>query len=111
MSLGWSVEGVDFDSNAVAKARSRGLEVHLGAVEDLNLPDALLDLILMSHLIEQVYDPIGVWRMPTAVDPGGKLVVATPNAESLGHSNFGANWMLLMRLETCICSTRLTSRR
>jgi 2-polyprenyl-3-methyl-5-hydroxy-6-metoxy-1,4-benzoquinol methylase len=96
MSLGWSAEGVDFDSNAVANARSKGLEVHLGAVEDLNLPDASFDLILMSHLIEQVYDPIRLLReCRRLLTPGGKLIVATPNAESLGHSKFGANWMLL----------------
>jgi 2-polyprenyl-3-methyl-5-hydroxy-6-metoxy-1,4-benzoquinol methylase len=96
MSLGWSVEGVDFDSKAVTNARSKGLEVHLGAVEDLNLPDASFDLILMSHLIEQVYDPIGLLReCRRLLAPGGKLIVATPNAESLGHSKFGANWLLL----------------
>jgi 2-polyprenyl-3-methyl-5-hydroxy-6-metoxy-1,4-benzoquinol methylase len=96
MSLGWSVEGVDFDSKAVDNARSKGLEVHLGAVEDLNLPNASFDLILMSHLIEHVYDPIGLLReCRRLLTPGGKLIVATPNAESRGHTKFGANWLLL----------------
>src|SRR6202795_3352713 len=96
MSLGWSVEGADFVSKAVAKGRRKDLEVNLGAVEDLNLPDAAFYLILMSHLIEQVYDPIGLLReCRRLLTPGGKLIVATPNAESLGHSKFGADWVLL----------------
>jgi 2-polyprenyl-3-methyl-5-hydroxy-6-metoxy-1,4-benzoquinol methylase len=96
MSLGWSAEGVDFDSKAVDNARNKGLEVHLGAVEELNLPDDSFDLILMSHLIEHVHDPIGLLReCRRLLAPGGKLIVATPNAESLGHAKFGANWLLL----------------
>jgi 2-polyprenyl-3-methyl-5-hydroxy-6-metoxy-1,4-benzoquinol methylase len=96
MSLGWSVEGVDIDATVLENARSKGLLVHLGAVEELNLPDDSFDLILMSHLIEHVYDPIRLLReCRRLLSPGGRLIVATPNAESLGHSKFGANWLLL----------------
>ncbi|HEV2169768.1 MAG TPA: methyltransferase domain-containing protein, partial [Candidatus Binatus sp.] len=88
--------GVDFDAKAVANARSKGLNVHLGSVEDLKLPDASFDLILMSHLIEHVYDPVGLLReCRRLLRPCGRLIVATPNSESLGHAKFGANWLLL----------------
>ena len=95
-SLGWTVEGVDLDPRAVEGARSRGLRVHLGHVDQLNLPAESFDVVTMSHYIEHVYEPAAViaacYRL---LKPAGRLVMVTPNTRSLGHRLYHKDWMHL----------------
>ena len=90
---GWKVRGVDFDPEAVAVALSRGLDVALGDVRDLHLPDASFDAIVMAHVLEHVFDPVGLLtECARLLKPGGRLVSITPNAGSLGHRIFRRAW-------------------
>ncbi|MBM4145055.1 MAG: class I SAM-dependent methyltransferase [Nitrospira sp.] len=94
--LGWSVEGIDFDSKAVANAIGKGLKVKTGMLEAQGYPDCYFDVIIMSHLIEHVHEPMSLlaecWRILRC---GGRLVVVTPNSISLLHRLFGASWLPL----------------
>lgn len=91
--LGWRVEGVDFDPGAVQSARRRGLEAHLGTLEDQEYPNDCFDAITMSHLIEHIHDPSQLLRECYRVlKPGGQLVIVTPNSESWGHTVFQGSW-------------------
>ncbi len=93
---GWQVEGVDFDTGAIQNARSKGLTVHQGSVADLALPDGSFDAITMSHIIEHVHDPIGFLKHANRLlKPGGRVVLATPNAWSLGHKIWRNDWVSL----------------
>ncbi len=91
--LGWRGEGTDFDAAAVDIARTNGLQVHYGALKDLDFPRDTFDAITMNHVIEHVPDPIALiaecWRI---LKPGGRIVLATPNIESLGHRIFKEHW-------------------
>jgi 2-polyprenyl-3-methyl-5-hydroxy-6-metoxy-1,4-benzoquinol methylase len=106
-ALGWDVEGVDVDPNAVATARARGLRVHCGALEQIGLPGGSFDAIGMSHVIEHVDDPgrlLAACR--SLLRPGGRLVLVTPNLASFGHTRYGRHWLALdpprhLRLYTC----------
>ena len=90
---GWSVEGCDFDKFAVEAARQRGLKVKCGSLEDQNYPDNSFDAVTLSHVIEHVPDPVRVLgECARILRPGGKLVLLTPNASSLGHRVFGEAW-------------------
>ena len=90
---GWEVEGVDFDPAAVENARSKGLDVRLGTLEDQNYPDDHFDAVTMSHLVEHVPDPLQLLLESYRIlKPGGRMVVVTPNNESLGHKMFGRDW-------------------
>ena len=95
-SLGWRVEGVDFDPAAVAVARRKGLSVREGSLREQNFPDACFDAVVMSHVIEHVHEPrellIEVRRI---LKPSGRLVIATPNASSLGHRILRDAWPFL----------------
>lgn len=88
--LGWEVIGVEPDGQAVKVAQERfGLSVHEGTLEEVGFPDDNFDAITMNHVIEHVWDPIDTLRECRRVlKPGGKLVVITPNIESLGHRLF-----------------------
>jgi SAM-dependent methyltransferase len=91
--FGWRAEGVDFDAAAVERARKRGLVVHLGTLAGQKLPENSFDAIVARHFIEHVPDPIEVLReCRRLLRPGGLLVLVTPNARSLGHRFYLANW-------------------
>jgi SAM-dependent methyltransferase len=91
--LGWDVEGTEVDGRAVAEARARGVPVHHGELADRAYPDDHFDLVHLGHVIEHVYDPVGLLReCRRLLKPGGGLVVLTPNARSWGHRHFGRDW-------------------
>lgn len=91
--LGWDVQGVDFDPEAVKAARLAGLNVKCGSVEDQNYPSGSFDAIILYHVIEHVPDPIATLReCARLLKSGGTLVIGTPNGASLGHRFFKQDW-------------------
>lgn len=94
VNMGWDAVGLDVDLKAVANARGKGLTVHLGQLADQRFADESFDLVLMSHVIEHVHDPLALLRECRRVlRKDGLLVVFTPNTESWGYRRLGANWM------------------
>ncbi len=95
-ALGWRAEGVDFDANAVARARALGLAMHQGGLPAQRFENAAFDAVTMSHSIEHVHDPVG-WLAEARriLRPGGRLSIATPNTRSLLHRRYRANWFAL----------------
>lgn len=92
-SAGWQVQGVDFDPLAVAVARSRGLNVRCGGLEQIAEQTGTYDFLTCSHVIEHLHDPKGwIKGMHAMLRPNGKLWLQTPNIASLGHRRFGADW-------------------
>jgi SAM-dependent methyltransferase len=91
---GWMAEGLEVDAEAVSNARmNHRLNIHLGALEDQRFPNNMFDAITMNHVIEHVHDPIALIRECLRVlKPGGRLVLATPNSQSLGYKKFGRFW-------------------
>lgn len=97
LGKGWMVEGVDIDSEAAAYAKRKfGINVRIGELKDAGFKDAEFDAVTLRHVIEHVYDPIDLLaEIKRILKPGGALIVATPNIESFGAKEFGANWMAL----------------
>lgn len=91
---GWQVEGIDFDEKATARlAGKTGIKVMAGHLIEQKLPDQTYDAITMSHVIEHLYDPVSLLsECKRLLKPGGRLVVVTPNAQSLGAAEFGKYW-------------------
>ena len=74
---------VDLDAKAEAEAVAQGHEFHLGRIEEFN-SNARFDLILLLNLIEHVEDPVAVLgKMRDLLAPGGRILVKTPNHDSL----------------------------
>ena len=74
---------VDIDGKAKAGAEAAGHEFFLGRVEEFE-SDRKFDLILLLNLIEHVDDPVAVLtRMRALLAPGGKILVKTPNHDSI----------------------------
>jgi SAM-dependent methyltransferase len=95
-SLGWQVEGIDFDARSVEMAKRKGIPVTCGTPGEQNLRANSYDAIVLCHLIEHVHDPRTLLRdCYRILRPGGQLVVLTPNAQSLSHRIFRKCWLPL----------------
>jgi 2-polyprenyl-3-methyl-5-hydroxy-6-metoxy-1,4-benzoquinol methylase len=88
---GWETAGVEIDPEAAEVARrEHGLTVHTGTIEDAPYPERSFDVITCQHVLEHIGEPRPFLEgMARFLRPGGRLVVVTPNAASLGHRLFG----------------------
>jgi len=94
VEAGWTATGIDADAEAVAAARSTGLDARAGALKSQGFPDAYFDVVLMSHVIEHLPDPIDELKECRRIlKPSGSIVIATPNSLALGHRVFGRHWL------------------
>jgi SAM-dependent methyltransferase len=92
-SAGWRVLGVDPDPKAAAVARSRGIDVHLGKIDELDPAEHQFDMITLSHVIEHVHHPTVVIKAcHRLLKPNGQIWIETPNLDSTGHDIFRAHW-------------------
>jgi 2-polyprenyl-3-methyl-5-hydroxy-6-metoxy-1,4-benzoquinol methylase len=94
LSQGWQVEGQEVDEHAALRARRRlGVPIHLGELAALNIANETYDAVVMSHVIEHVPDPIEVLaECRRILKPSGRIVVVTPNMESMGACLWGKYW-------------------
>jgi 2-polyprenyl-3-methyl-5-hydroxy-6-metoxy-1,4-benzoquinol methylase len=91
--VGWRVEGVESDPQAVKAAQQNGLTVHCATVEERAYPAHTFDAVVLCHVIEHLQDPASTIRECARIlKPGGQLMIFTPNSASLGHRLFGNNW-------------------
>lgn len=76
--------GIEMSEAAVARARALGHRVVAGRFEvDTELEAGTFDLIVASHVIEHVDDPVAFARRAAELlAPGGLLVLPTPNVDS-----------------------------
>jgi 2-polyprenyl-3-methyl-5-hydroxy-6-metoxy-1,4-benzoquinol methylase len=91
---GWSVTGIDVDSAAIERARrTYGVEAHVGVPADLVAQDRTFDVITADHVIEHVVDPVQfLTDCRRLLRPGGRVLLKTPNARSLGLRLYGPAW-------------------
>jgi len=94
---GWKVLGVEQDRAAAKLAQERfGVPVIVGTLPEANLPEESFDAVTLSHVIEHVYDPVGLLaECRRVLKPGGRVVVLSPNVESRGRQTFRESWLHL----------------
>lgn len=91
--VGWDVQGIDIDPAAAAIARAAGLAVRVGDLLSADFEGQSFDALTLVHVIEHLPDPRAYLKRARALlKPGGRLVIVTPNARSLGHRIYGRFW-------------------
>jgi SAM-dependent methyltransferase len=93
-SRGWRVVGQEIDPIAAEAARDRfHVNVEAVPVSQLSQPDDSLQAILLNHVVEHLREPIrDLGKCHDILDVGGRLVIITPNVDSLGRRLFGRRW-------------------
>ena len=77
---GNTVIGIDWSAMALRQARARGVLAVQGGIDSLPLPDASVDVVIMSELIEHLVDTDAAAEEARRVlRPGGTLLLSTPN--------------------------------
>jgi 2-polyprenyl-3-methyl-5-hydroxy-6-metoxy-1,4-benzoquinol methylase len=90
---GWEVQGLEPDPGARDQAlKNHGLQV--GASEKLfELTNESFDVITMWHVMEHVHQLHEYFdKIQSLLKPGGILIVAVPNYESLDAKHYGEFW-------------------
>jgi 2-polyprenyl-3-methyl-5-hydroxy-6-metoxy-1,4-benzoquinol methylase len=92
-SLGWDVEGIDFDENAVKVAKKEGLNVKLGSLYEGAYPDNYFNAISVIHVIEHITGIIDFLNECYRImKPDSLMTIITPSSQSLGSYLFKKNW-------------------
>jgi len=95
-SLGWDPYGVDISSDAVERARSLGLTMFQGEVQDVSFPAVFFDVITLRAVLEHVHHPVAslqeVYRI---LKDQGVVYIVVPNSASLNFLIFGRFWYAL----------------
>jgi methionine biosynthesis protein MetW len=80
---GCTVVGVELDENAAREARTRGLDVRVGSLEDPRFRSSIaeqFDVVTAADVLEHLADPASVLgHMRRWLAPGGRAIIAVPN--------------------------------
>ncbi|MDP3091279.1 MAG: class I SAM-dependent methyltransferase [Nitrospira sp.] len=93
VTQGFDAEGVEPAAQAAEFAKSTGLKVFHGYLEEARFPASSFDAVTLMEVIEHLPDPSAllreVWRI---LKPNGVLVVGTGNGASWTVRLVGARW-------------------
>ncbi|GHU92289.1 hypothetical protein FACS189479_00730 [Spirochaetia bacterium] len=90
---GWTCAGVEISPSACYARRERGLDVRSLPLEENHFPDSSFDLVLASHLIEHLNNPVEfVKEVYRILSPGGYFIVTTPNISGFQAKLFKGRW-------------------
>lgn len=91
--LGWNVLGIEPDPVSAQLAKSKGINIFNGPLEKAGLEEESADQITMQHVLEHLIDPLVYLKeCHRILKKGGRLVIYTPNLNSLGHRIFRQSW-------------------
>jgi 2-polyprenyl-3-methyl-5-hydroxy-6-metoxy-1,4-benzoquinol methylase len=95
---GWQVAGVEVCvPSAEFARRERGLSIHTVPLEQAEISEESVAVVHASHLIEHLSDPGRfVAQARRILQPGGELILTTPNSDGLQARLFGEQWRSLI---------------
>ncbi len=91
---GWEVTGIEFSEWAARVAREQfGLEVLVGAIESLTLPEKRFDVITAYHVLEHLPNPaMTLGHLSRWMKDDGLLVIRLPNLRSFDAWYYQDQW-------------------
>jgi 2-polyprenyl-3-methyl-5-hydroxy-6-metoxy-1,4-benzoquinol methylase len=89
----WDAVGIDLCPSSLDYARSEGLNVSYGTLEDHTCEEESFDVVAALHVIEHVCDPIATMKeIRRILKPGGITVIITPCVSHIRARLAGDNW-------------------
>jgi len=90
---GWQVTGLEPNDRARRDASARVGQPVLEATALAGLAPASFDVITLWHVLEHVHTLAEtLTQLISKLKPGGRLLIAVPNAESLDAQHYRQNW-------------------
>ena len=97
--MSWEATGIEPSRWASDQARSRGLDVHAGTLEDYDPHGRTFDAVALWDVLEHLTDPIAALRrVAQLLVPGGILAFTTVNIGGVGARLFRGRWPWFMRM-------------
>ena len=93
-ALGANVVGYEPDSSAACfNSNFESFQAFCDLEQCAATRDSGFDFIVLNHVIEHLESPLTtISRLKLMLAPGGRLLITTPNANSLFHKIFGRYW-------------------
>ncbi len=93
----YELHGIELPGSAAERAAGTpGIQLHLGALEAIELPAASFDLITLVHVFEHLPAPRDVLnRLASLLRPGARLFLALPNIDSWQARTWHGSWFHL----------------
>lgn len=102
--MGFAARGVELSDYAAQVGRAKGLDIMTGTLADI---DGRFDALTMLDVIEHVPDPrTELMRAYALLNPGGVLIINTPDQGSFYAHLMGARWHLIVPPEHLYYFTR-----
>lgn len=94
---GWDVTGIEPNAWLADWGRQRyGVPIHVGSIDDVDLPAGAFDVVTLWDVIEHTPDPLHVLgRVQRLLKPGGLLIVNYPDIGSWIARVMGRRWPFL----------------
>jgi SAM-dependent methyltransferase len=93
--LGWDVKGVEPSESHSRMGRAMGLTIDDGYFRAEDFPPDHFDFVLLSHVIEHIYDQKKfISDMLTVTRTGGIGLLITPNVEGIASMLAGKFWVM-----------------
>jgi SAM-dependent methyltransferase len=93
----WEFYGVEPSPDSFKVASTvKGFRVFNGNLEEAHYNDNFFDVILMSHSLEHLPNPLAALKeCHRILKPGGRLVIGVPNFDCPARRFFGSYWLHL----------------
>lgn len=89
----WSLQGIEISPEAAGLARSRGLDVTVGSLDQIHFEKETFDAITLWDVLEHLHDPSkALAEIFTILKQDGILVFRVPNLDSWDYRLFKQYW-------------------
>jgi len=93
----WKVKGIEISDYASQKAKTEGLDVITGTLENANLADESFNVLTFFDVLEHFSDPKSQLLIANKIlKNSGLIIINTPDSNSLVAKILGRHWHLLI---------------
>lgn len=94
---GFKAEGLEISGEAARfGCETWGVDIRQGNLQETNLPPSTYDVVTLGHVYEHLHEPRSVaLKLYSTLKPGGLLVIAVPNFDSIQARLFRSAWFHL----------------